>query len=257
MGEPGGLPSMESHRVGHDRNNLAAAVAIWLQCLSYHYHTTQRWCGWKWRESAEFSWLCLCLCPFSQSFGFSSSHVQMWELDHKKRLSTKELMLLNWRRLLRVPWTARRWNQSVLKEINPEYSLEGLMLKLQYFDNLMWRANSLEKPLILGRIEGKRRRRWRKMRWLDSIMDMNLRGLWAIVKDREAWHAVIHRASKSQTEFSNWTAMSVDLLPSVSSPLEAMQVFKVLTLWKHAVHGSCYALSPKSASSVLFMYSIS
>ena len=114
-------------------------------------------------------------------------------------------MLLNWRRLLRVRWTARRWNQSVLKEINPEYSLEGLMLKLQYFDNLMWRANSLGKTLILGKIKGKRRRRWQRMRWLDSIMDMNLRELWQRVKDREAWHAVVHGVSKSQTELSDWT----------------------------------------------------
>ena len=118
-----------------------------------------------------------------------------------------------WRRLLRVPWTARRSNQSILKEINPEYLLSGLMLKLQYFDLLMQRANSLEKTLMLGRIVGKRRRGWQRMRWLDSIADstdMNLSKLREIVKDREAWHSVVHGVIKSQTQLSDSTTTNVE-----------------------------------------------
>ena len=112
------------------------------------------------------------------------------------------------RRLLRVPWTARRSNKSILKEINPEYSLEGLMLKLQYFGHLMQRVNSLEKTLMLGKIEGRRRREWQRMRWLERItnsMDMNLSKLWEMVKNREAWYATVYRVGKSQTWLSDWT----------------------------------------------------
>ena len=113
-----------------------------------------------------------------------------------------------WRRLLRVPWTTRRSNQSILKEISPEYSLEGLMLKLklQYFGHLMQTANSLKKSLMLGKIEGRRRREHQRMKWLDGItdaMDMNLGKLQEMVKDREAWHAAVHGITKSQTQLGD------------------------------------------------------
>ena len=139
---------------------------------------------------------------------------ESWTIKKAECWRIEAFELWCWRRLLKVPWTARRSSQSILRKISPEYSLEGLMLKLklQYFGHLLWRTDSLEKTLMLGKTEGGRRRGWQRMRWLDGIINwmvMSLSNLQELVMNREAWHSAVHGATKSQTLLSDWTELNL------------------------------------------------
>ena len=194
--EPGGLQSIRSQRIGHNRSDLACMHAISILSLIPRQIL-------KSRVITVLAKVCI---DKAIVFPVVMYGCESWTIEKAERQRIDAFELWCWRRLLRVPWTARRSNQAIPKEINPEYSLEELMLKLQYSGHLMGRTDSLEKTLTLGKIEGWRRRGQQRTKWLDDIsdlMDMNLSTLRVLVMDREAWPGAVHGVPKSQLQLSN------------------------------------------------------